>query len=50
MLKMKKTKTREATEVRLAINEMLEQWAPYINTITADNGKEFAEHKKVAES
>lgn len=50
MLKMKKTKTREANEVRIAINEMLEEWIPYLNTITADNGKEFAEHKKVAES
>lgn len=49
MLKMKKTKTREATEVRIAINEMLEEWIPYINTITADNGKEFTEHKKVSE-
>ena len=49
MLKMKKTKTREATEVRIAINEMLEDWIPFINTITADNGKEFTEHKKVSE-
>lgn len=48
MLKMKKIKTREATEVRIAINEMLEEWIPYINTITADNGKEFTEHKKVS--
>ena len=49
MLKMKKTKTREATEVRVAINEMLEDWIPFINTITADNGKEFSEHKKISE-
>lgn len=50
MLKMKKTKTREATEVSLAINDLLEEWTPYINTITSDNGKEFTEHKKVAEA
>ncbi|MBT8245620.1 IS30 family transposase, partial [Winogradskyella sp.] len=50
MLKMKKTKTREAKEIRMAINQMLEEWVPYINTITADNGKEFAEHQKIAES
>jgi IS30 family transposase len=50
MLKMKKTKTREAKEIRIAINQMLEEWVPYINTITADNGKEFAEHKKIAEN
>jgi len=50
MLKMKKTKTREAKEIRIAINQMLEEWVPYIKTITADNGKEFAEHQKIAEN
>ncbi len=29
---------------------MLEEWIPYLHTITADNGKEFAGHKEVAES
>ncbi len=48
-LKMKKTVTREANEVRNAINEMLEEWIPFIKTITSDNGKEFAEHEKIAE-
>ena len=47
-LKMKKTATREATEVRIAIIEMLEEWTPFLKTITSDNGKEFAEHKKIA--
>mgnify|MGYP006420869587 FL=1 len=49
ILKMKKTETREATEVMTAINEMLEEWTPFIKTITSDNGKEFSEHKKIAE-
>lgn len=49
MLKMKKTVTKEATEVRIAINEMLEEWIPFLKTITSDNGKEFAEHKKITE-
>lgn len=49
MLKMKKTATREANEVGHAINEMLDEWLPFINTITSDNGKEFAEHKRIAE-
>ncbi len=35
--------------VTAAINELLEEWIPYLNTITADNGKEFAGHKEVAE-
>lgn len=47
-LKMRKTATREATEVRVAINEMLEEWIPFLRTITSDNGKEFSEHKKIA--
>lgn len=50
VLKMKKTANREAAEVKAAINEMLEEWVPYIKTITSDNGKEFADHKKIAET
>jgi IS30 family transposase len=50
MLKMKRTTTREASEVSAAMNELLEDWLPYIRTITSDNGKEFAGHKDVAEA
>jgi IS30 family transposase len=50
MLKMQKTKTSEAIEVSLVINEMLKDWISCINTITADDGKEFSEHKKIAEA
>lgn len=50
MLKMKKVETKEASVVSAAINEMLEEWIPYINTITSDNGKEFAGHKEVSET
>jgi IS30 family transposase len=50
MLKMKRTKTREATEVSAAMNELLEDWMPYIRTITSDNGKEFALHKRVSKT
>jgi len=49
MLKMKKIISKESDVVTSAINELLEEWIPYINTITADNGKEFAGHEKVAE-
>jgi len=49
MLKMKKVASKEAVVVTQAINELLEDWMPYIHTITADNGKEFAGHKEVAE-
>lgn len=50
MLKMKRTKTRAAKEVSSAINDLLEDWTPYIKTMTADNGKEFGDHLTVAET
>jgi IS30 family transposase len=49
VLKMKKVKSKEASVVTAGINELLEEWIPYIHTITADNGKEFAGHMDVAE-
>ena len=49
MLKMRKVETKQAEVVSKAIIEELEEWTPYLNTMTADNGKEFAYHKKVAE-
>jgi IS30 family transposase len=49
MLKMKKVQSKNADEVTKAINDVLEEWIPYIKTITADNGKEFAGHEKVAD-
>jgi IS30 family transposase len=49
MLKMRKVKSKEAWEVSRAIVSELEDWKPYIKTITADNGKEFANHQYVAQ-
>jgi IS30 family transposase len=49
ILKMKRTKIREAKQVSCAIKELLEEWIPYIKTMTADNGKEFGDHLSVAE-
>ena len=46
---MRKVKSKEAKVVTLAMNELLMEWKPYIHTITADNGKEFAGHEQVAE-
>ncbi len=48
MLKMKKVRSKNSTIVSNAINELLEDWKPFLYTITSDNGKEFASHKKVA--
>ena len=49
MLKMRKVQSKSASVVSRAIVEELTDWAPYLHTITADNGKEFAHHKFVAE-
>lgn len=49
MLKMRKVNSKEALEVSSAIVAELEDWKPYIKTITADNGKEFANHQFVAQ-
>ena len=50
MLKMKKVKTKEAFEVEKATIELLKEWEPYLKTITADNGKEFANHQQIADN
>lgn len=50
MLKMRKVKSKQSQEVGQAMIEELQDWLPYIKTITADNGKEFADHQRVAES
>ena len=50
MLKMKKIQSKKETVVTKAINELLEDWKPYLHTITADNGKEFAGHEQVADN
>ena len=49
VLKMKKVDSKEAKVVSAAINEMLEEWIPYLHTVTNDNGKEFAEHQNNAD-
>jgi len=49
-LKMKRVESKQASVVSAAIIDLLTEWKPYIHTITADNGKEFAGHEQVAES
>ena len=49
MLKMKKSKSKEAEVVKKIIVELLEEWKPFIQTMTSDNGKEFAGHEFVTE-
>ncbi len=48
MLKMGHILSKEAKDVELKTKELLEEWAPFLSTITSDNGKEFANHEKIA--
>ena len=49
MLKMEYVASREAKEVADVIINQLEDWKPFIKTITSDKGKEFADHQRIAE-
>jgi len=49
MLKMQKVNSKESKIVCSAINKLLEEWKPYLPTITSDNGKEFAHHVSVTQ-
>lgn len=50
VLKMAKISSKSAHEVADKIIELLIDWSPILHTITSDNGKEFANHKSVAET
>jgi IS30 family transposase len=50
MLKMKKLNGKDAKELALATVDILQEWKPFLHTITADNGKEFADHKYISEA
>ena len=49
ILLMGKVSSKEAIEIETKTIELLEDWKPLIHTITSDNGKEFANHKRIAE-
>jgi IS30 family transposase len=50
MLKMKKIDNKEAMSVEAAAIEILQDWKPFMHTITSDNGKEFAYHQEIAKA
>jgi IS30 family transposase len=45
---MSKIESKEAGVVQLSTIELLQDWSGLIKTITSDNGKEFANHKQIA--
>jgi len=48
MLQMKKIESKDADIVKNATIKLLENWKPFLKTITSDNGKEFAKHQSIA--
>jgi IS30 family transposase len=49
VLFMSKVRSKEAQVIKEATMELLKDWKPFMQTITSDNGKEFACHQAIAE-
>ncbi len=50
MLKMKKLESKGAVKLAIATARLLSEWNPCLQTITADNSKEFAAHKRISDA
>jgi len=48
MVKIRKVESKEAVGIEQAAIEALQDWKPFLHTITSDNGKEFANHSAIA--
>jgi len=48
ILRMAKLESKDAGTLAQATIQLLEQWKPYLHTITSDNGKEFADHHTIS--
>lgn len=48
LLFMGKIDSKESKAVEAKTIELLEDWKPFLHTITSDNGKEFAHHQQIA--
>lgn len=49
MLRMAHVESKEAKEIQVSTEDILEDWRPFIKTITSDNGREFSRHEEIAE-
>lgn len=49
MYLVRKVEAKRAADVRDAVIDMLKPYAATVRTITADNGSEFVEHKRIAD-
>ena len=50
MVKIRKVESKEAVGIEKAVIEALQDWKPFLRTITSDNGKEFANHTAIAQA
>ena len=50
VLFMGKVDSKEASVIEAKTIELLQDWIPLIKTITSDNGKEFANHRSIADA
>lgn len=50
MLKMKKLESKNADQLATETIKLLSDWKPFLQTITSDNGKEFAAHKTISDA
>jgi transposase, IS30 family len=48
MIKIRKVESKEAIGIERVVIDALQNWKPYLHTITSDNGKEFANHAAIA--
>lgn len=49
-LKMRKLDGKDAGDLAQKVIESLQDWQPFLHTITSDNGKEFAQHERIAQA
>ena len=45
---MAKLDNKETSTITQKAIELLADWKPFLNTVTTDNGKEFAYHEQIA--
>ena len=49
LLKIRKSTSKEASEIERLVVESLQPWKGFLATMTSDNGKEFAYHQNISE-
>ena len=48
LIKLSKITVKDAAQVEEKIVELLTEWKPLLHTLTSDNGKEFANHRRIS--